>query len=781
MKRLFIRNLTAALLVLVLLLTPVAAFAVGDTVYTNSRWLADNLEYVNTIRWCTTYGRTESFAIRMTGPGDAYPIIMNGDTVFGAFRISRMVSYAESLGLNVLAVVNTDFFSMQTGVPLGIVIEDGVYKSSPSDRIAVCFGGDGSVFLVEDPTVQISLLINERGEAMSGEAAEEGAAGGETDMDAVRNVVNLNNFNKFRVDVGGLYLFSEAFSTVSTRTSTPGWFVRFRVIEGTPTVSGTMTLEVTELLESDGAIPIGEGYMVLSAASAGGYDATFEMFEVGDIVTMVTTASDERLADAQYATGAGDVLVRDGVKTDQTDWDRALLSRAPRTAFGVRADGTVVSYVVDGRNSTHSVGLTLDELADEMLRQGSVFAVNFDGGGSSALSVRMPGDRSASVVSRPSEGSERACATYIVFVTDAEPGGESRNLSLVNDGEIVLAGSTVELKFAATDRAYMPVAAPDDIYALSSAIGASIDGTTYTAGDVAMTDRLTLRSPSTGAVGTGEIFVITRPTSVIPTRRGSTAQLNSVRLLPGERLELGVTATYYRRDVVSQLHLFEFEVSGDIGHMTDEPGVFIAGQAMQQTGSITVSAGGRSAEIRVDVGGFLDMEGHWAREYAEYLAMLGIVTGVTSTEYVPNELMIRGDFCLMLYRSAGLPAFTSTGTFDDIPEGIYYAEAVEWARAMGIAEAVEGNSFHPAVPLTRQDAFTFIYRTLELLGKEFKDGVPDDLVGFPDAGALSDYAVIPAATLVRLGIVEGSDGLLEPLSGFTRGQMAKLVASVLQL
>lgn len=778
-KRLFRAGLL--LLVVLLFLSQTVAAAVGETVYTNTRWLADNLEYTNTINWSSSPGRTESFAVRMTGPGDAYPIVMNGDTIYGAFRISRMVRYAESLGMNVLAAVNTDFFSMSTGVPLGLVIEDGAYMSSSDDgRNALCFGNDGSVFFVTDPKVSISLYNN--GGMTLTETPEDDDSedfGGATAGNA-GNVVNLVNYNKFRMDTGGMYLLSEAFSTVSTRTSSPGWFVKFRILEGTPSLSGSMSLEVVDMLRSDGAITIGEGYMVLTAANECGYGDEYEKFAVGDIVTLTTSVNDDRLKDTLYATGSGCVIVADGAKTDRAGWDPALLSRAPRTAFGAKEDGSIVSYVIDGRNSTHSVGLTLDELADEMLQQGCVFAVNMDGGGSSALAVRIPGDKSATVVNQPSDGSERSCATYILFVTDATPDGGARRLSLKNDGVIVLAGSSVELGFAATNRGYMPVSVPGDIVISPAARDATVTGLTYTAGASAGIDTLSLHSPSTGAVGTGEVFVITKPTSITTARIGATGELNTIRLIPGETLELAVTATYYRRPVASQLNSFEFVITGDIGEMT-EPGVFTAGQSILQSGMITVSAGGRTTDINVEIGGFIDMVGHWAREYAEYLAFAKIVTGVTSTEYVPEQMMKRGDFCLMLYRSAGKPDFIPGIAFDDVPEDMYYSEAVAWARTVGIAEAVDGNIFDPAIPITRQDAFVFVYRALSILGKQYQDGTLEDLALFEDAAELSESAVIPAATLVALGIVEGTGGGLEPLSSFTRAQMAKLVATVLQL
>ncbi|MCL2152279.1 MAG: phosphodiester glycosidase family protein [Oscillospiraceae bacterium] len=754
------------IIIILSLVAPISAHALGDVVYTNTRLIADNLEYINTISWSSSLGRTESFGVRMTGPGDAYPIVMNGDTIYGTTKISNMVSYAESLGKKVLAIVNTDFFFLEHGgVPIGIVVEDGVYKSSPEGRNAVTIGYDGSVDIISPPTVIITLQ-NE---------------GGNEETDNAGKTVSLRHLNKPRTDLGGINLFSETYSTVSTRTSTPGWFVRFRIIEGTMSVSGTMMLEVTETLTSDGAIPIGEGNLVMTSADKNELGEDFEKFAVGDIVTLTTTCNNEKLAYAQHASGGGDILVSDGKSTDPEGWTSSLIPRAPRTAFGLKEDGTVICYLVDGRNSEHSVGLTLNELADEMIRQGCVYAVNFDGGGSSAMSVRIPGESRTAVVNRISDGAERGCATYILFVTDTVPGGAARNLGLKNDGVIVLANSSVSLSFVATDSGYMPVRVPGDVQATSYDTGAYLAGTVYTAGSIAGPDVVTLYSPSSGASGKGEIYVITRPTSITALRKGTSASLTSVRIIPGGTLELDVTATYYRRSVISQTHSFTYDVSGNIGEMVS-PGVFQAGLAAGQTGKITISAGGRSIDINVEIDGFEDMQNHWAREYAEYLAGAGITIGVTPTEYGPNNLMKRGDYILMLYRAAGFPETDlAVSSFDDVPPDMYYADALAWAKATGIAQSVTGNNFEPQSPISRQDAFTFTYRALDALGKRYEDGSFQDMERFPDAGLVADYAVIPTATLINLTVVEGSDGMLIPEETLTRAQMAKVLAVVLQL
>ena len=776
MKR--IAKVAITIMIAFSLLASVAAFAAGDIVYLTTQKLANNLEYVNAVAWDMRFGRTESHSVVLSGAGDAYPIIMNGKTIYGATKISEMVEYAESIGKNLLAAVNADFFSMSTGVPLGVVIEDGEYKSSTSGWNSICFGYDGGAFFVEGSTVEMLLYNN--GILKDDIEDEESDIEENNETDNSGKTVNLFTFNKMRVDTGGLYMFSEAFSTVSTRTSTPGWFVVFKILEGRPSVSGTMELEVVSLLESDGSIPIEQGHMILSAAWASGYGAEYEKFAIGDKVTLTTECSDERLIEAQYATSGGDIIVSDGIMTDSSEWDSGLLLKAPRTAFGVRNDGSIVSYVIDGRNNEHSTGLTMNELAEEMIRQGCIYAVNFDGGGSSALSVRLPGEEAASVINRISEGSERGCATYLLYVTDAEPDGEASNLSLRNNGIVVLAGSEAELLLSATDNGYMPASVPNDVIATTSLSGASISANKYIAGEAAGVDRVELHSPSTGAFGYGEIFVITRPTSITISARGGTAPVTFVQMAPGSVLELNVQASYYRRSVIAQNESFLYEIDGDIGDITDD-GVFTAGAMSGISGVITVSAGGMTSTVEVEILGFEDMEDHWAKEYASYLLQTGISNGISDTEYGPDLLMRRGDYILMLYRAAGEPVVSVFSAFDDVPPDMYYTQALTWAKREGIAEALDGNNIYPQLPLTRQDAFVFTYRALGLLGKQYIEGTFEDLTQFPDAELLDEHAIVPTATLVMLGVVEGADGFLMPSETLTRAQMAKILAVVLKL
>jgi hypothetical protein len=197
--------LITAFILLLILTPPAFAAGSGTVVYANTRQIADNLHYTRTVSYINNVERQNSFTLSLTGKGDAYPILMADDTIYGSMSIDQIVKYAASQGKNVLAAVNTDFFSTKTGVPLGLVIEDGVYKSSSDEKSAVAFMEDGSVHFSSNPKITVTLTNN----------------GSAADMTNCGQTVTLTNFNKYRTDTGGLYLYSSAFSTVSTRTSTP--------------------------------------------------------------------------------------------------------------------------------------------------------------------------------------------------------------------------------------------------------------------------------------------------------------------------------------------------------------------------------------------------------------------------------------------------------------------------------------------------------------------------------------------------------------------------------
>lgn len=115
--------------------------------------------------------------------------------------------------------------------------------------------------------------------------------------------------------------------------------------------------------------------------------------------------------------GGYPLLVDEGAAASSVECSSTFCNRNPRTAVGLSADGrTLFVVVVDGRKST-AVGMSLRELAALFIELGAARALNFDGGGSSAMFVQAEGG----VQNIPSDGHERDVANHLGIVVDPEP------------------------------------------------------------------------------------------------------------------------------------------------------------------------------------------------------------------------------------------------------------------------------------------------------------------------------------------------------------------------
>lgn len=120
-----------------------------------------------------------------------------------------------------------------------------------------------------------------------------------------------------------------------------------------------------------------------------------------------------KLWPATTALGAGPMIVHNGVLRITKDEEGMWASgdnREPRTGVGRTADNKVILLVVEGRNPGISAGVTIPEMAQIFLGIGAQEAMNFDGGGSSALTVNGKN------TIRPSDaGEQRAVPTALVL------------------------------------------------------------------------------------------------------------------------------------------------------------------------------------------------------------------------------------------------------------------------------------------------------------------------------------------------------------------------------
>ena len=746
------------------LLIPAAFATAGTPQLTTTQALADGLTYRNTVTSHTSAGRVEGFTLELEPGSGIYPIAVQGSgPIYGSGTITRAIQLAESRGYHVVGGINGDFYTPGTGVPNGLVIEDGIYRSSSGGFSALTVV-DGQLQLVPSPQVS-TTLTNQRT--------------GQTD--------SVDHFNKNRSYDGGLYLYNEDFSTSTRTAGRTGWVVVLEPAgDGQPsglTVNSALTLEVVSVTETDQSVDIGANQYILTADLYSPAAQFYAGYEVGDRVTLTTSCSDPLVAQAQWAIGCGDIIVSGGAVTDSSDWVYPT-GRAPRTSVGVQADGTMVFYAVDGRQSGYSGGLTERDLAEEMVRQGCVWAVNLDGGGSTTFSVQLPGQSGPTVANSPSDGGLRACASYLLLVTDSGLENTSaRRLALAEDGLVVLAGSSVTLGNVVSVNAGLETVdsrVTDAAFSSQGGLG-SFDGGVYTAGSTPGTDTISITSPSLGLTGTAQIHVVSSLSGLSVTQSGSSTALSSLQVNPGESVALTATGTYWSRDALrAGSSSVRWSVTDGAGTITQD-GVFTA-SLTGQSGTISVSAGGLTRTISVNEGRYIHTDvtpDHWSYAAVEFCYRQGIVNGISDTLFGRDDPILRRDFVVMLHNAMGKPSVSGSSGFTDVEAGTYYDQPITWASGIGLIEGVADGLFSPNAPITREQAATILYRAMPLFGLDAPQADLSVLNQFADQAQISGYAREPLAVLVALGIFNGSDIGLEPQDTLTRAEMAALLYRLL--
>ena len=221
---------------------------------------------------------------------------------------------------------------------------------------------------------------------------------------------NITSVNNARAE-NNLVIYTPKYGSTSG-TNDYGYEVIITPVDGSLRF-GTMEMTVAEAPHVKGSTTIPAGSYVLSGH---GTAATFVAgLSQGEKITINTQMKlgDNTIIPTQLAGGQPMILSGGVVLNTESALDH-LTALNPRTAVGYDATGTkLVLLVVDGR-STASQGCVSKVLADIMREVGCSEAMNFDGGGSSALYTKVLGVRND-----PSDGKERAVTNGVFAVSNA--------------------------------------------------------------------------------------------------------------------------------------------------------------------------------------------------------------------------------------------------------------------------------------------------------------------------------------------------------------------------
>ena len=103
----------------------------------------------------------------------------------------------------------------------------------------------------------------------------------------------------------------------------------------------------------------------------------------------------------------------------------------------------------------------------------------------------------------------------------------------------------------------------------------------------------------------------------------------------------------------------------------------------------------------------------WYADAVAYVRDNGLMSGTSETAFEPDGTMTRGMLVTTLYRLAGSPSLENEDLgypFADVPGDAWYADGVYWARLNGVAGGYSDEQFGPDDPVTREQIAAIFWR-----------------------------------------------------------------------
>jgi len=343
----------------------------------------------------------------LSGRGDEHKSEMQRE------QPTRMASRAAAEGANVLAVVNGDFDAAPLmGVSVGPSVTSGRLWTAGGNRRWPAFALTAKrVPVIGTPEFLVELR-------------------------AGRQALQITAFNKpfarfthpalYTRDFRGAIKSEAPFRATVIGALAPSLPVR---------VGSTVKGKVLRVLASATEIDVPDDALVLVEPIS---DAKSSPLRQGRRVQLRFNVRVAEANNPPEVVGGFPILVRDGRLQIEGEPGESLRKRHPRTAVCYNPS-KVIFTVVDGRQPSLSVGMTLEELGSLMLSLGCTEAMNTDGGGSSVMAVRSvnaahgtiepnssrttdPFTSDLRIVNSPSDGKERGRGNAWI-IEELKPGG----------------------------------------------------------------------------------------------------------------------------------------------------------------------------------------------------------------------------------------------------------------------------------------------------------------------------------------------------------------------
>ena len=167
---------------------------------------------------------------------------------------------------------------------------------------------------------------------------------------------------------------------------------------------------------------------------------------------------------------------------------------------------------------------------------------------------------------------------------------------------------------------------------------------------------------------------------------------------------------------------------------------------------------------------------NWFYAEVAYAYEAGLMNGVGGGRFDPHGDTSRAMVATILYRLAGEPTLSEealANPFTDVNATSWYGNAVYWARENDIITGYSANTFGGSNAITRQELAVMLYRYAQFKGYDVTASA--DLSGYNDADEISGWAENALAWAVGEGLIQGSEGGVNPRGNASRAETAAIL------
>ena len=565
------KSITAIIILLIFMTNSASASILGSVLKESSSLPVGQglvLNYNKFLSDQNGVGNQSEYYAEYTPNTSAVPVVLTGEDIYGKRDANEAIEYMKNNDMVPMLGINASYFSFQTGIPMGHVITDGAVTSKDNRSLpGIGFRKDSTAF-IEDMYIETNASFGEN------------------------YILQIPHINKFiSSETQMLTLFTPDFGD-KTGVSTETLNVVLENVTDKVRVGSEFKCTVGKIFKSSEPVELKQGQYVLSVNTNGNQWAITlinTMYE-GEEITVRTTAGNEIWNEAYNGLASeGEQILSKGKVAEGLE-----AGASPRTAVGIKENGNIIFYVIDGRQYGYSYGARKDTVAKRLIELGCVDALNLDGGGSTTMAGVYPGCDSSVIVNSPSEGALRKVTNFIFIKNASEAVGKPEMAYIYPYSGNILSGSTIQLDVKTVDENYYPTEHGEVSYSCNE-YGSVSDGGELTAlGEGAV--RVEAKTSGLTAAAVYKTYIT--PDNIRLYNAQNSAELTQIDVAQGDTVYLKAESFYDGTRLLSSNSAYRWTVS-NTGISVDEDGVMTVSDYFVGVAVLTLKAGRFTRDFKI--------------------------------------------------------------------------------------------------------------------------------------------------------------------------------------